>query len=231
MIKIISIRKEYVSVVEVQNVVFSRRDGESRREVLSDLNLSIGKNEQVAVVGDSGSGKTTLIHLIGGLLRPDSGSIIIDGQDITKFNDTTQARYRRSLGMIFQHYQLLSVLNVYDNITFQAQLNNIKLAPQTVKTLASRLGIADKLNALPHQLSGGEQQRVGIARAMLNKPQLLLADEPTGNLDAAKSEEVVSLLRQLCQEQSVNLIMVTHSQHLANSLDRKVTIENKRAYG
>ncbi|MDW7548967.1 ABC transporter ATP-binding protein [Pseudoalteromonas sp. McH1-7] len=218
-------------MVEVQNVVFSRRDGESRREVLSDLNLSIGKNEQVAVVGDSGSGKTTLIHLIGGLLRPDSGSIIIDGQDITKFNDTTQARYRRSLGMIFQHYQLLSVLNVYDNITFQAQLNNIKLAPQTVKTLASRLGIADKLNALPHQLSGGEQQRVGIARAMLNKPQLLLADEPTGNLDAAKSEEVVSLLRQLCQEQSVNLIMVTHSQHLANSLDRKVTIENKRAYG
>ncbi|RRS09376.1 ABC transporter ATP-binding protein [Pseudoalteromonas sp. J010] len=218
-------------MVEVQNVVFSRRDGESRREILSDLNLSIGKNEQVAVVGDSGSGKTTLIHLIGGLLRPDSGSIIIDGQDITKFNDTAQARYRRSLGMIFQHYQLLSVLNVYDNITFQAQLNNIKLAPQTVKTLASRLGIADKLNALPHQLSGGEQQRVGIARAMLNKPQLLLADEPTGNLDAAKSEEVVSLLRQLCQEQSVNLIMVTHSQHLANSLDRKVTIENKRAYG
>ncbi|MEJ6472973.1 ABC transporter ATP-binding protein [Pseudoalteromonas piscicida] len=218
-------------MVEVQDIEFTRRDGGACRAILSKLSLCIASQEQVAIVGDSGSGKTTLIHLIGGLLRPDSGRILVDGQDITLFDNTAQALYRRSIGMIFQHYQLLAPLNVYDNITFQAQLNNLMPSRTEVEALAERLGILDKLHAFPEQLSGGEQQRVGIARAMLNKPQLLLADEPTGNLDTAKSEEVVSLLRELCEEKAVNLIMVTHSQNLADCLDRKITIENQCAYG
>ncbi|PCK32980.1 ABC transporter ATP-binding protein [Pseudoalteromonas piscicida] len=218
-------------MVEVQDIEFTRRDGGACRAILSKLSLCIASQEQVAIVGDSGSGKTTLIHLIGGLLRPDSGRILVDGQDITLLDNTAQALYRRSIGMIFQHYQLLAPLNVYDNITFQAQLNNLMPSRTEVEALAERLGILDKLHAFPEQLSGGEQQRVGIARAMLNKPQLLLADEPTGNLDTAKSEEVVSLLRELCEEKAVNLIMVTHSQHLADCLDRKITIENQCAYG
>ncbi len=218
-------------MVEVQNLVFTRRDGDLNRAVLDELSLSIAAKEQVAIVGDSGSGKTTLIHLIGGLLRPDSGNIVIDGQNITQFNDTELALYRRGLGMIFQHYQLLAPLSVYDNIVFQAQLNQLNPKQSDVNALAERLGILHKLTTLPQQLSGGEQQRVGIARAMINKPKLLLADEPTGNLDAAKSEEVVLLLRELCEEQGVNLLMVTHSQHLADSLDRKITIQNNRAYG
>ncbi len=161
-------------MVEVQNLVFTRRDGDLNRAVLDELSLSIAAKEQVAIVGDSGSGKTTLIHLIGGLLRPDSGSIVIDGQNITQFNDTELALYRRGLGMIFQHYQLLAPLSVYDNIVFQAQLNQLNPKQSDVNALAERLGILHKLTALPQQLSGGEQQRVGIARAMINKPKLLL---------------------------------------------------------
>lgn len=218
-------------MVVVEDLVFTRRDGDTTRTILNRAHFTIAEHEQVAIIGDSGSGKTTLINLLGGLLRPDSGKIWVAGKNIAQLNDTEQAIYRRSVGMVFQHYQLLSPLTVRDNITFQAQLNHRQPSHDDVLSLTERLGITDKLDVYPHQLSGGEQQRVGIARALLNRPALLLADEPTGNLDAKRSEEVVALMQSLCREQGINLIMVTHSQQLAHVLDRQILIQDQVAHG
>ncbi len=217
-------------MILVENICFYRRDGKQKQAVIDNLSLELKSGEQLALLGDSGSGKTTLLHLLAGLLSPDEGRININGLEISNFNQDQLALYRRSIGLIFQHYQLLPPLTVADNILFQYRLNNPKVSAKKEQLdlleIASRLGIENKLKALPNELSGGEQQRVGIARALINQPKLILADEPTGNLDQARSLAVVELMIQLCREREINLIMVTHSQQLADYFDQTKYLKN-----
>ncbi|MCF2857117.1 ABC transporter ATP-binding protein [Pseudoalteromonas sp. SMS1] len=217
-------------MIELRQVTFSRTDGATQRKIIDDLSIVINEGQQVALVGDSGSGKTTLLNLLAGLLVPTHGEITVNGQLISHFNDNELAVYRRSIGVIFQHYQLLEALSVADNIRFQARLNDIKVDHAQLETLAERLGIKDKLRAFPNQLSGGEQQRVGIARAVINQPKVILADEPTGNLDSERSQEVVDLLQTLCRERRINLVMVTHSQRLAGQFETQLRLKNGKLY-
>jgi ABC-type lipoprotein export system ATPase subunit len=218
-------------MIRIEQLNFTRRDGDQKHSVLKDLSLTLEPGEQLALLGDSGSGKTTLLHLLAGLLKPDSGLLRINQQELTGLSQKQLALYRRSIGLIFQQHQLLAPLTVADNILFQYRLNegkknskqaakSVQQEKQALQILAERLGIAHKLHALPHQLSGGEQQRVGIARALIHQPQLILADEPTGNLDQERSIEVVKLMTALCKERNINLIMVTHSQQLAHYFER-----------
>ncbi|REL35364.1 ABC transporter ATP-binding protein [Thalassotalea euphylliae] len=207
-------------MIAVDNLSFSRYQGGREFPILRELSLSLIKGEQLALLGDSGSGKTTLLHILAGLLPADQGSVSIDEFELTEMGDTDLALYRRQLGLIFQHYQLLDCLTVKQNILFQFQLNFPKQIAHEFDALVKALGLAHKLDAMPHELSGGEQQRVGIARALLNQPKLVLADEPTGNLDQTRSHQVVQLLTKLCRERDVNLVMVTHSQQLTDYFDR-----------
>jgi len=209
-----------VNVIDVKNLCFSRCDGETKNNILNRLNLSIPETQQLALLGDSGSGKTTLLHILAGLLPIDSGSVNINDQELSILNEQELALYRRKIGLIFQHYQLLDCLTVKQNILFQHQLNFPNQMADECEHLVNELGLENKLNALPHQLSGGEQQRVGIARALLNKPQIILADEPTGNLDQKRSHQVVELLTNLCRQRKINLVMVTHSQQLTCYFDQ-----------
>jgi ABC-type lipoprotein export system ATPase subunit len=166
------------------------------------------------------------LHRLAGLLKPDSGQINIDGEVISAYNDKQLAHYRRKIGLIFQHYQLLDCLTVKQNILFQHQLNFPNQDAKEFNLLSEQLGLSGKLHKLPNQLSGGEQQRVGIARALLNQPKLILADEPTGNLDQARSHQVVEMLTSLCKERQINLIMVTHSQQLTQYFDTVKVLAN-----
>jgi ABC-type lipoprotein export system ATPase subunit len=211
--------------------LFTRQDGALKRTIINDLSLDILPAQQIALLGDSGSGKTSLLNLLAGLLSPDTGKIVVNNQEISAFNANQLALYRRKIGIIFQHFQLLSPLSVQDNMCFQARLNGIIPSADDIQTMAQKLGLQNKLTAMPAQLSGGEQQRVGIGRALLNKPKLLLADEPTGNLDAARSQEVVALLKSLCQEQEIILIMVTHSQLLADQFATQLFLKNGQING
>lgn len=217
-------------MIELKNVTFKRTDGTDERTILDNISLVIGRATQVALLGDSGSGKSTLLNLLAGLLKPNSGEVIVNNQTISTLTMQQLAHYRRTIGIIFQQYQLLSPLTVKDNITFQARLNKLDCSEQDIQQLSQRLGIAHKLNALPQQLSGGEQQRVGIARAILNRPKLLLADEPTGNLDAQRAQEVLELLMTLCHERDINLVLVTHSARLAGQLSRQLVLKDGRLY-
>lgn len=213
-------------MIQLKDVVFSRVDGEAQRRIIDKVSVTIQDAQQVALVGDSGSGKTTLLNLLAGLLVPDSGEINVNGTVISEFDENQLARYRRQIGVIFQHYQLLEALNIADNITFQARLNGIQVTKSALMALATRLGIAHKLSAFPSELSGGEQQRVGIARAIINQPKVILADEPTGNLDSERSQEVLELLQALCKEHEINLIMVTHSEKLAVQFERQIRLKS-----
>jgi len=213
-------------VISVRDLCFSRADGDQVQTLFENFGFEVAAQEQVALLGDSGSGKTTLLHLLAGLLKPDSGQINIDGEVISAYNDKQLAHYRRKIGLIFQHYQLLDCLTVKQNILFQHQLNFQNQDAKEFNLLSEQLGLSGKLHKLPNQLSGGEQQRVGIARALLNQPKLILADEPTGNLDQARSHQVVEMLTSLCKERQINLIMVTHSQQLTQYFDTVKVLAN-----
>ena len=213
-------------MISVTDLCFSRADGDQVQTLFDGFSFAVSAKEQVALLGDSGSGKTTLLHLLAGLLTPDSGQISINGEVISAYNDKQLAHYRRKIGLIFQHYQLLDCLTVKQNILFQHQLNYPNQSATEFDILIEQLGLNDKLNKLPSQLSGGEQQRVGIARALLNQPKLILADEPTGNLDQARSHQVVEMLTSLCKERQINLIMVTHSQQLTQYFDTVKVLAN-----
>ncbi|MFY8299585.1 ABC transporter ATP-binding protein [Pseudoalteromonas sp. SS15] len=213
-------------MISVTELCFSRADGDQVQTLFDGFSFEVSAQEQVALLGDSGSGKTTLLHLLAGLLSPDSGQISINGEVISAYNDKQLAHYRRKIGLIFQHYQLLDCLTVKQNILFQHQLNYPNQDAKEFDLLIEQLGLNGKLNKLPHQLSGGEQQRVGIARALLNQPKLILADEPTGNLDQARSHQVVEMLASLCKERQINLIMVTHSQQLTQYFDTVKVLAN-----
>jgi putative ABC transport system ATP-binding protein len=196
--------------------------------VLRDVDLQVGRGESVALTGESGSGKSTLLHLVAGLDDADSGEILLDDANISKLPEDGRARVRRELiGLVFQQFNLIPSLKVADNLSFQARIaERFDAAWQT--ELAERLGLADLLDRYPEQLSGGQQQRVAIGRALAHKPVLLLADEPTGNLDEATADEVVKLMTDLVRRTGCGLLMVTHSTRLANLFDRRVHLERGR---
>ncbi|MFB0980485.1 MAG: ABC transporter ATP-binding protein [Alteromonadaceae bacterium] len=215
-------------MIEVKDLCFSRNDGDKKQNILNHLNLFIPAAQHLALLGDSGSGKTTFLHILAGLLQADSGSVSINDQEISLLNETELALYRRKIGLIFQHYQLLDCLTVKQNILFQHKLNYPTQAPSEFEHLVNELGLENKLEALPDQLSGGEQQRVGIARALINKPRIIFADEPTGNLDRKRSHQVVKLLTELCSDRKINLVMVTHSHQLTDYFDQVKVLRDGR---
>lgn len=198
---------------------------ETTVHALDDANLKINKGEFVAIVGPSGSGKSTFLHLVGGLERPSSGTIKVDRQDICCLSDKELAKYRRQkVGFVFQQYNLIPVLNVAENIELPVKLDNRKVDKDYINELMELLGISDRKDHLPSQLSGGQQQRVAIARALSAKPSIILADEPTGNLDTKTTEEVISLLKSSIKKYNQTLIMITHNENIAKKADRIISI-------
>ena len=212
----------------VQSVEKSFGSGETRQRVLSGVDLQIEPGARVAITGESGSGKSTLLHLIGLLDRPDAGEIAFDGEAVSGLNDTGRARLRRErVGLVFQQFNLVPSLTVADNLALQARLAD-RHDEDWIQRLADGLGLSDYLKRYPEQLSGGQQQRVAIGRALAARPALVLADEPTGNLDEATSEEVLDLMLALSDETGASLIMATHSQQAAGRLDRRVHLTGGR---
>lgn len=194
-------------------------------EALKGVDLTINKGEFVAVVGASGSGKSTLLHLLGGLDRPSEGKVIIDGEDIYEYKEEKLGIFRRrKIGFIFQFFNLLPVLDVEENIALPALLDNDKVDKEYLAEIIKLLGLEDRKHHLPSELSGGQQQRVSIGRALLNKPSIILADEPTGNLDSSTSKEVIELLKFSAKKYNQTLILITHDVNIASSADRVITI-------
>ena len=196
---------------------------------LDHVSFSVEKGEFVAIVGASGSGKSTLLHLIGGVDRPTSGKVYIDGQDIYKFNDDKLAIFRRrQVGLIYQFYNLIPILNVEENITLPLALDNRKVDNNTLNDMLKLLGLQNRRSHLPSELSGGQQQRTSIGRALITNPTIILADEPTGNLDSKASDEIVALLKKSNKELKQTIIMITHNMEIAKVADRIIKIEDGR---
>jgi putative ABC transport system ATP-binding protein len=213
-------------MLEINSLCKSYSYAEARQDVLWQLDFAMTASSSVALLGDSGSGKSTLLHLIAGLERPDSGEIIFDGHRIHTDPESTLAAIRRSeLSLVFQQFHLISTLTVLDNIRFQAALCQ-RFEQNYEAELIDRLDLGSQLEKYPHQLSQGQQQRVAIARSLLHKPQLVLADEPTGNLDEKSSLEVMGLFSDLVKQAGSSLLMVTHSQAMAAFMDRRVRLHN-----
>ena len=203
--------------------------GDTQVKALDGVNLSVESGEFVAIVGTSGSGKSTLLHMLGGLDRPTSGSVTVDGQDIFALKDEALTIFRRrKIGFVFQSYNLVPVLSVYENIVLPIQLDGGKVDGAYVDQVVQALGLEGKLDSLPNQLSGGQQQRVAIARALATKPAILLADEPTGNLDSKTSQDVLSLMKVTSQKFAQTMVMITHNEEIAQLADRIVRIEDGR---
>lgn len=196
-------------------------------KALDGVNLSIEEGEFVAIVGTSGSGKSTLLNMMGGLDTPTSGSIKVKGKELSKFNDEKLTIFRRrQIGFIFQNYNLVPVLNVYENIVLPVELDGDKVDKKFMGEVVRMLALEDKLNNLPNNLSGGQQQRVAIARALISKPAIVLADEPTGNLDSRTSSDVLGLLKVTSQKFHQTLVMITHNNEIAQLADRIIRIED-----
>ncbi|MBD5451498.1 MAG: ABC transporter ATP-binding protein [Lachnospiraceae bacterium] len=204
-------------------------NGENAVHALDGVNLSVEKGEFVAIVGTSGSGKSTLLHMLGGLDRPTDGKVIVDGKDISSLNDEALTIFRRrKIGFVFQAYNLVPVLNVYENIVMPIELDGAKIDTDFVQQIVHTLGLDGRLDALPNQLSGGQQQRVAIARALASAPAIILADEPTGNLDSKTSHDVLSLLKVTSQKFAQTILMITHNEEIAQMADRIIRIEDGR---
>ena len=194
---------------------------------LDGVNFSVDEGEFVAVVGTSGSGKSTLLHMMGGLDTPTSGSVIVRDKDLSKLNDEQLTIFRRrNIGFIFQNYNLVPILNVYENIVLPVELDGDTVDQRFMDNIVNMLGLDDKLKNMPNQLSGGQQQRVAIARALISKPAIVLADEPTGNLDSRTSSDVLGLLKVTSQKFHQSLVMITHNSEIAQLADRIVRIED-----
>ena len=201
--------------------------GENQVKAVDNISFSVQKGEFVAIIGASGSGKSTLLHLIGGVDRPTSGKVFIDGKDIYTLNDDNLAIFRRrQIGLIYQFYNLIPVLNVAENITLPTKLDGRDVDERRLNDLLKTLGLEKRKYNLPNQLSGGQQQRVSIGRAMMNEPALMLADEPTGNLDSKASEEIISLLRLSNKKYNQTVIVITHDEKIALEADRVITIDD-----
>ena len=196
---------------------------------LDGVNLTVEKGEFVAIVGTSGSGKSTLLHMLGGLDRPTDGKVVVDGKDIFSLKDEALTIFRRrKIGFVFQAYNLVPVLNVYENIVLPIELDGGRINRDFVEQIVATLDLDGRLNALPNQLSGGQQQRVAIARALAAAPAIILADEPTGNLDSRTSQDVLSLLKVTSQKFAQTIVMITHNEEIAQLADRIIRIEDGR---
>ena len=203
--------------------------GDTQVKALDGVDLGIEQGEFVAIVGTSGSGKSTLLHMLGGLDRPTSGTVTVDGKDIFALKDEALTIFRRrKIGFVFQSYNLVPVLSVWENIVLPVELDGRKVDQAYVEEVIATLGLDKKLENLPNQLSGGQQQRVAIARALATKPTILLADEPTGNLDSRTSQEVLSLMKVTGQKFAQTMVMITHNEEIAQMADRIVRIEDGR---
>lgn len=203
--------------------------GDTQVKALDGVNLRIEQGEFVAIVGTSGSGKSTLLHMLGGLDRPTAGTVTVDGKDIFGLQDEALTIFRRrKIGFVFQAYNLVPVLSVWENIVLPIQLDGNKVDADFVGAVVATLGLEKKLHSLPNQLSGGQQQRVAIARALATKPAILLADEPTGNLDSKTSQDVLSLMKVTGQKFSQTMVMITHNEEIAQMADRIIRIEDGR---
>ena len=218
-----------MEILRVENLTKTYGKGENAVNAVNNISFSIQKGEFVAIIGSSGSGKSTLLHLLGGVDRPTSGKVFIDGEDIYKLNNDNLAIFRRrQVGLIYQFYNLIPILNVVENITLPCQLDGRNIEQSWFPELLNTLGLSERKNNLPNQLSGGQQQRVSIGRAIINSPAIMLADEPTGNLDSKSSEEIVSLLKLSNKKYNQTLIMITHDEKIALEADRIITIEDGR---
>lgn len=216
-----------MEILKVKNLCKNYGKGNTLVKALDNVSFSVEKGEFVAIVGASGSGKSTLLHLLGGVDRPTSGEIIIDGENIYKLNENNLAIFRRrQVGLIYQFYNLIPILNVEENITLPILLDGRVPDREYLKELIDILGLKNRINHLPNELSGGQQQRVSIGRALMNRPALLLADEPTGNLDSKASKDIVELLKMSNQKYKQTIIMITHDYNLALNADRIITIDD-----
>lgn len=216
-----------MEILQANNLKKIYGSGENSVHALSGVNLSVEKGEFVAIVGTSGSGKSTLLHMLGGLDRPTSGSVTVDGKDIFSLKDEALTIFRRrKIGFVFQSYNLVPVLNVYENIVLPIELDGGEINKDFVTKIVQTLGLEERLTALPSQLSGGQQQRVAIARALAAAPAIILADEPTGNLDSKTSQDVLSLLKVTSQRFTQTIVMITHNEEIAQMTDRIIRIED-----
>ena len=214
-----------MEILKVENLCKIYGKGNNQVQALNDVSFSVEKGEFVAIVGQSGSGKSTLLHLIGGVDKPTSGHIFVDGQDAYKKNKEQLAIFRRrQVRLIYQFYNLIPILNVVENMTLPLKLDGQKVNDERVNELLEVLGLADRKKHLPSQLSGGQQQRVSIGRALINAPALVLADEPTGNLDSKNSQEIMELLKYSNKKYGQTLIVITHDENIALQADRIIRI-------
>ena len=218
-----------MEILRAENLTKKYGKGENEVVAVDNVSFSVEKGEFLAIVGSSGSGKSTLLHLLGGVDRPTSGKVYVDGKDIYSLNDDNLAIFRRrQVGIIYQFYNLIPILNVEENITLPCDLDGNKVDEKRLNELLKSLGLENRRKHLPNELSGGQQQRVSIGRAMINNPAIILADEPTGNLDSKSSEEIVELLKLTNKKYKQTIIMITHNLEIANRADRVITIEDGR---
>lgn len=216
-----------MNILEINNLTKIYGKGETEVRALDGVSFSVEQGEFIAIVGPSGSGKSTLLHILGGVDVATSGSVIINGIEISKLDETALAIFRRrQIGLIYQFYNLIPILTVEENLTLPLLLDGRKPDKEQIDVLAQKLGLSKRLSHLPSELSGGQQQRVSIGRALINNPALLLADEPTGNLDSENSREIVELLRKLNKEYKQTVIIITHDERIALSADRVIAIQD-----
>lgn len=216
-----------MELLRVENLSKSYGKGEAKVEALKNINLSIKKGEFIAIVGPSGSGKSTLLHLLGGVDKPTSGNVFINDINIYNLKEKDLAIFRRrNVGLIYQFYNLIPVLTVKENILLPAELDNKKIDNEYLEDLLKTLDLKERENHRPNELSGGQQQRTSIGRALINRPSIVLADEPTGNLDSKNSKEIVELLKVSVKKYNQTLIMITHDTNIALQADRVITIED-----
>lgn len=221
-----------MKILEVTNLCKTYGKGDTMVKALDNVSFSVEKGEFLAIIWPSGSGKSTLLHILGGVDVPTSGSVVINQTDISNLDETALAIFRRrQIGLIYQFYNLIPILTVQENLTLPLLLDGRKPDKKQIDTLVKRLGLENRLDHLPNQLLGGQQQRVSIGRALVNNPALMLADEPTGNLDSENSKEIISLLRQFNKEFNQTVIIITHDEKIANSADRVITIEDGKITG
>lgn len=216
-----------MEILKVENLTKVYGKGDTKVVALDNVSFTVKKGEFVSIIGASGSGKSTLLHIIGGVDAPTSGKVIVNNEDIYKLNEANLAIFRRrQVGLIYQFYNLIPILNIEENITLPVLLDGRKVDKEYLNELIDILGLKKRLNHLPNELSGGEQQRVSIGRALMNRPSILLADEPTGNLDSKSSKEIVDLLKLSNKKYNQTIIMITHDNNLALNADRIITIKD-----
>lgn len=221
-----------MEILKAENLIKTYTMGEEKFNAVDDISFTVEQGEFVAIVGASGSGKSTIMHMLGGVDRPTSGKIFIDGNNICELNNDKLAIFRRrQIGIVYQFYNLIPILTAEENITLPADLDGRKPEPEKLEDIMQTLGIADKRKNLPNELSGGQQQRISIARALINDPAILLADEPTGNLDSKSTSDIVSLFKMTNQKYNQTIIMITHNLEIAKEADRVIRIQDGKIVG